>query len=194
MSTALRILILAVSGFVAGAWASERVPESRHPVEPVQTVSPAELPAQFSVEGRGRHAANALAMASSRLPFDPGLPATLPSGYEVAHCRFTAFADGNAFIDLLYLADGEGQIQVFQSNYAPDKPILAPIAQERSVTIDGTDWEYRLLAFPQPNGSELQVHSLSTWSEGRYLSLALHSTGDRAAEWDLLTEIAASVR
>jgi hypothetical protein len=195
-SMVVRVSLLVTSGLTLGAWASEQFPPARHPVPPAQAVSPVDLPDTLTFEGRGREdALAALDLATTRLPFQAILPSSVPTRFSLIQSRATTFEDGNGFIDLVYVPDdGGGQIQFFESNYAPTKPVLAPVSHEETIQVNGSSWDYLLIAFPQPDGSQLLIHTLSRWSGELYISIALHSNGDLPAERSLLADLASSLR
>jgi hypothetical protein len=72
--------------------------------------------------------------------------------------------------------------------------MIAPVANGETIAIQGTTWDYRLLSFPQPDGSRLYVHALMGTVQGIYVSVAIHSMGDRPGERAALIRIASSLR
>ncbi len=98
-------------------------------------------------------------------------------------------------LDIHYLNDSGGQIQIFQANYGTDKSVASPSRTYDRMTVLGRNWEYRLLEYPQPNGTTYLVHALTHTFDGRlHLSVALHSTGNLETERKALIAVVESLR
>lgn len=182
--------------FTVASAAGQIVPPSRQ-ASPPQVARTSPEP-QLVLLGRGpQDAARVIANAqghSSLLPFTPMIPARLPSGYRLAQAELRVQAGQYALLDIAYVADGNAQIQLFQSNYPNSKQVSAPVQARDELAIGGAGWRYLLLRFPQPGGTPLVVHFAERPFDGHtYMSVGLDSHGSLATEKAQLIEIIASL-
>lgn len=191
-----RFVVLVFVGFFASAWAGQAIPAPARPMPGTVSVGAIRpLPESISVQGRGAEgAATALAVASKHLPFRALLPQRLPPGFALVQSTARVFSAQTAYVDLVYLGPVKGQLQLYEANYAVNKPASASAIDSSSVELAGTTWEYKLLSYPQPSGRALMIHSLTRQFDGSlYISIALHGRGPVEAEKTALLSVAASL-
>lgn len=185
---------LAVASFALTAWVGQVGPPARHPVPPSPQAAAVPPPQSLILQGRGpQQSANALEISVGRLPFTPLLPT---STMDLVLARSEAHIEGEkGLLDLVYVSESGAQLQVFESNYAPRKPVAADVVVSDTVQLGDVQWQYRLLSWDLPNGGQLLIHSLVRDLEGSiYVSLALHGQGNASRERSSLVTVAASLR
>jgi hypothetical protein len=182
--------------FTVATAAGQLMPKSRHALPP--KVSPQPPQPQLVLLGRGAEDASRVltTVQNGFLPFVPVLPAAaaFPPGYELAQAESHIQSGKFASLDIDYVASGNAQVQLFESNSPNTKPVSAPVEASDSLVIGGASWRYLRLSFPQPSGTPLVVHFADRPFDGQtYVSVSLDSRGDLAAEKGQLIAIIASL-
>lgn len=180
--------------FTVASAAGQLIPRSRQAIPP--QASPNTPQPQLVLLGRGAEDASRVltTVRNGFLPFVPVVPAALPPGYELAQAESHIQSGQFAILDIDYVASGNAQIQLFESNSPNTKPVIAPVEATDTLLIRGTSWHYLRLSFPQPNGTPLVVHFADRPFDGQtYVSVSLDSRGNLAAEKGQLIAIIASL-
>ena len=188
------VAILALAAIAGVAWVSPAGPFGQAPVTG-QAPAPTQTPPQDAlvIHGRGANAAEALALATARLPFTH-VPAYIPAGFQPAVTEARIEQSGHAVLDVLYLGANSEQVQLFQANSPNLKPTAASVVSEQQVTLRGRTWRYLLLQYPQPNGSRVMWHFLERPFDGTsYISLGSSATNNPGQDRSELERIAASL-
>ncbi len=155
--------------------------------------------------GRGPNQAPlALEAALPVLPFRARTPTYLPAGIRLYNVGSQLIGSDKRFgnLDLYYIGAGEDShridLHLYQTNQlieqsSPDEARKHWI-QVKAINIAGSSWTYRLLSYPQPDGTTFQLHEVDrTLDDGVYLQADIRVGANAGATFSELVKVVSSL-
>lgn len=190
-----------IAGLMAGGVVAQGFPQPAIPV--TSPASGDQLPIDFqTLVGRGAdHAPLALQSSLGQLPFRAHLPDYLPQGLKLYRSTAQVIGTDGKYgnLDLYYTGTGTPaeriDLHIYQTNQSLESKKSEKVAEAKSMQIRADVWSYRLLAYPQPDGTTFKLHNLSrTLDDGVYIDLDIRVGTAPEATLAELTKVVLSLR